>query len=140
MKRRLIAIGAATAVAFSASPALAGTATYRGQLDNEYDGTVEFKVKKKNGVRKVKAVSVENIVINCSNDQSYLLSYAIDGPAKVKKGSFKLKSANAVYTVEFKGDLNGPTASGTTRYFGFTETADGTFGCDSGHTAWTASR
>lgn len=138
--KRALAIGAATAVAFSASPALAGTATYRGQLDNEYNGTVEFKVKKRNGKRKVKAVSVQDIVITCSNDKSYLIDFTMDGPAKVKNGSFNLKSANAIYTVKFQGKLSGPTASGTTRYYGFTQTQDGTFGCDSGTTAWTASR
>ena len=139
--RRLLAIGAATALAFSAAPALAGTSTYSGQLDAEYEGAVEFRVKKRNGVRKVKAVTVEDVVIACGNDKSYLTGFEMQGSAKVKHGAFNMKGGDAYYTVRFEGTLSGPAASGTARYSGFTNTPDaGTQGCDSGPVAWTASR
>lgn len=139
--KRLLVFGTAAVIAFSAGTATAGTAKYSGQLNGQADSAVTFKVKKKKGVRKVKNVLVKRIPIECSGGGTYYLDFELDGPGKVKDGSFKLKGGDAFFTLVFEGALSGKSAAGTARYSGFTELPDAeTQGCDSGEVPWTASR
>jgi hypothetical protein len=139
--KRLLTFGTAAAIAFSSGTATAGSAKYSGQLDAQADSAVSFKVKKKKGVRRVKNVLVERITIECSGGGTYYLDFEMDGPGKVKNGSFKLKGGDAFFTLVFEGRLAGRSASGTARYSGFTQLPEGdTQGCDSGAVPWTASR
>ena len=139
--KRLLAFGVAAAIAFSSGTATAGSAKYSGQLDAQAGSAVSFKVKKKKGVRRVKNVLVERITIECSGGGAYYVDFALDGPGKVKGGSFKLKGGDAFFTLVFEGRLTGRSASGTARYSGLTELPDAdTQTCDSGAVPWTASR
>lgn len=139
--KRLLTFGTAAAIAFSSGSATAGTARYSGQLDGQADSSVSFKVKKKKAVRKVKNILVERIRIECSGGGTYYLDFELDGPGKVKEGSFKLKGGDAFFTLVFEGRISGRSASGTARYSGFTALPDAEAqGCDSGAVPWTASR
>jgi len=123
--------------------ALAATKGYVGNTSPS--GTVTFKVKKKNGERKVKAFRFRDIPVTCADGAHTTLGNITSAQRINKQNKFNISASNSTTGAEVKihGKVSGISASGTLKVTGNVPidgdpSASGS-NCDSGVLTWTAS-
>ena len=141
MKKFLVPLALLCAMALPAG-ALAATKGYAG--NTAPSGTVTFKVKKKNGKRKVKAFKFRDIPVTCDDGAHTTVGYLTFAQRINKQNKFNISARNSTTGAEVKvhGKVSGNSASGTIKITGNVpidaNSASGS-NCTSGVLTWTAS-
>ena len=141
MKRVLIC-AAASAALLVPSAAFGGAfsqSVYLGELDDVSGSEVKLKVRKHDREKRVVAVAVRDVPVDCRGDERFILPRVVlRGKIPVEDREFAVKDDNGETTFKVKGRVGARKATGRFRYFGEMDTGDGTRECDTGGHSYTA--
>lgn len=140
MKTKAISLVALMALVLATS-AFAATNTYRGDIKNDPEASVQLKIKEEKRELTVTLFTAKNFLIKCKNDpDDYRLGRAsLTGAAPVSaKGKFRIKGENDTQKLTLRGKVNGDKAKGRFSFSGLTSIGNRETECESGALRWTA--